>query len=187
MMEVSLIFASMSFVPRTRTLTVGGAIRALRPGARFRVRTATAESCRSSGAGKIATDTTAVFALLTRTPSSVGVRVIPRIVAIGLLAAATFSTGLVVGSPVGETTFGTGTVLSEYPLSDGSSILLGTAEWLTPNGDTIRGSGIEPDVEIELDEDQDPRTPNETKDLTREEIFEEDAQLERAFELLQEE
>lgn len=88
---------------------------------------------------------------------------------------------------VGETTFGTGTVLSEYPLSDGSSILLGTAEWLTPNGDTIRGSGIEPDVEIELDEDQDPRTPNETKDLTREEIFEEDAQLERAFELLQEE
>jgi carboxyl-terminal processing protease len=88
---------------------------------------------------------------------------------------------------VGETTFGTGTVLSEYPLSDGSSILLGTAEWLTPNGDSIRGSGIEPDVKIELAEDQDPRTPNETKGLTREEIFEEDAQFERAFELLQEE
>jgi carboxyl-terminal processing protease len=88
---------------------------------------------------------------------------------------------------VGETTFGTGTVLSEYPLSDGSSILLGTAEWLTPNGDSIRGSGIEPDVEIELEEDQDPHTPNETKGLTREEIFEEDAQFERAFELLQEE
>ena len=88
---------------------------------------------------------------------------------------------------VGETTFGTGTVLSEYPLSDGSSILLGVAEWLTPNGDSIRGSGIEPDVEIELEEDQEPRTPNETKGLTREEIFEEDAQLERAFELLQEE
>jgi len=88
---------------------------------------------------------------------------------------------------IGETTFGTGTVLSEYPLSDGSSILLGTAEWLTPNGDSIRGSGIEPDVEIELEEDQEPRTPNETKGLTREEILEEDAQLERAFELLQEE
>jgi carboxyl-terminal processing protease len=88
---------------------------------------------------------------------------------------------------VGETTFGTGTVLSEYPLSDGSSIMLGVAEWLTPNGDSIRGSGIEPDVEVELEEGQEPRTPNEVEGLTREEIFKEDAQLERAFELLQEE
>ena len=88
---------------------------------------------------------------------------------------------------VGETTFGTGTVLSEYPLSDGSAILLGVAEWLTPSGDSIRGSGIEPDVEVELEEDQEPNTPNETEGLTREEIFEEDAQLERAFEILRQE
>lgn len=88
---------------------------------------------------------------------------------------------------VGETTFGTGTVLSEYPLSDGSAILLGVAEWLTPNGDSIRGAGIEPDVEVELEEDQEPNTPNETEGLTREEIFEEDTQLERAFEILQQE
>jgi len=88
---------------------------------------------------------------------------------------------------VGETTFGTGTVLDEYPLSDGSAMLLAVAEWLTPNGDSIRGSGIEPDVEVELGEDQEPRTPDETKDLTREEIFAEDTQLERAFEMLQEE
>lgn len=88
---------------------------------------------------------------------------------------------------VGETTFGTGTVLSEYPLSDGSAILLGVAEWLTPNGDSIRGAGIEPDVEVELEEDQEPNTPNETEGLTREEIFEEDAQLERAFEILRQE
>ena len=47
---------------------------------------------------------------------------------------------------VGETTFGTGTVLSEFVLSDGSSILLGVAEWLTPNGDFIRNTGITPDV-----------------------------------------
>ena len=85
---------------------------------------------------------------------------------------------------VGETTFGTGTVLSEYPLSDGSAILLGVAEWLTPNGDSIRGVGIEPDVEVELEEGQEPNTPSETEGLTREEIFEEDAQLERAFEIL---
>lgn len=88
---------------------------------------------------------------------------------------------------VGETTFGTGTVLGEQTLSDGSSILLGVAEWLTPNGDSIRGSGIEPDVEVELEEDQEPRTPDETEDLSREEIFEEDAQLERAFDVLQNE
>src|SRR3712207_840950 len=88
---------------------------------------------------------------------------------------------------VGETTFGTGTVLSEYPLSDGSAILLGIAEWLTPNGDSIRGAGIEPDVEVELEEGQEPNTPSETEGLTREEIFEEDAQLERAFGILQEE
>ena len=88
---------------------------------------------------------------------------------------------------LGETTFGTGTVLSEYPLSDGSAILLGVAEWLTPNGDSIRGSGIEPDVEVELEEGQEPNTPNETEGLTREEIFEKDAQLERAFEILRQE
>ncbi len=87
---------------------------------------------------------------------------------------------------VGETTFGTGTVLDEYVLSDGSTILLGIAEWLTPNGDSIRGDGIEPDIEATLEEDQEPRTPDESKDLSREEIFAEDAQLERAFEVLQE-
>src|SRR5918997_7000125 len=87
---------------------------------------------------------------------------------------------------IGETTFGTGTVLDEYLLSDGSAMLLAVAEWLTPNGDSIRGSGLEPDIEVELEEDQEPRTPDETKDLTREQILAEDAQLERAFEILRE-
>ena len=88
---------------------------------------------------------------------------------------------------VGETTFGTGTVLEEQVLSDGSAILLGIAEWLTPNGDFIRGSGIEPDVEAVLEEEQEPRTPTETENLSKEEIFAEDDQLEHAFEVLQEE
>src|ERR671916_1107809 len=88
---------------------------------------------------------------------------------------------------VGETTFGTGTVLDEYLLSDGSAMLLAVAEWLTPNGDSIRGSGIEPNIEVELEDYQKPRTPDETKDLTREQIFAEDAQLEHAFEILREE
>ena len=88
---------------------------------------------------------------------------------------------------IGETTFGTGTVLAEHTLSDGSIILLGVAEWLTPNGDFIRKSGIAPDVEAKLEEDQEPRTPDETKGLSKEESFAEDAQLERAFEVLQKE
>ena len=72
-------------------------------------------------------------------------------------------------------------------MSDGSSILLGVAEWLTPNGDSIRGSGIEPDVEATLEEGQEPKNPNEIEGLTREEVFDEDAQLEQAFEILEKE
>lgn len=87
---------------------------------------------------------------------------------------------------VGETTFGTGTVLDEYSLSDGSAILLGIAEWLTPSGDFIRESGIEPDVEVSLEEGQEPHTPEESTDLSKEEVFDRDAQLERAFAVLQE-
>jgi carboxyl-terminal processing protease len=60
---------------------------------------------------------------------------------------------------VGQTTFGTGTVLSEFELDDGSSILLGVAEWLTPDGDFIRETGIEPDVEVKLDEGTEPLRP----------------------------
>jgi carboxyl-terminal processing protease len=51
---------------------------------------------------------------------------------------------------IGQTTFGTGTVLQEYTLADGSAILLGTQEWLTPNGNFIRGNGIHPNIEVKL-------------------------------------
>ena len=88
---------------------------------------------------------------------------------------------------VGETTFGAGTVLDKHELSDGSAVLLAVAEWLTPNGDSIRGSGIEPDVEAKLEKGQEPRAPDEVGGLSGEGILEEDAQLERAFEVLQEE
>lgn len=50
---------------------------------------------------------------------------------------------------IGETTFGTGTVLNQFPLSDGSAILLGVANWLTPSGQLIKGQGIVPDQEVE--------------------------------------
>ena len=49
---------------------------------------------------------------------------------------------------IGETTFGTGTVLNQFGLSDGSAILLGVTNWLTPNGNLIKGRGVTPDLEV---------------------------------------
>jgi len=83
---------------------------------------------------------------------------------------------------IGETTFGTGTVLSEFVLRDGSSILLGVAEWLTPDGDFIRDTGITPDVKVPLEEGTDPLTPDDVSDLSRDEVLEKDAQLREAYE-----
>ncbi len=86
---------------------------------------------------------------------------------------------------IGETTFGTGTVLSEFVLRDGSSILLGVAEWLTPDGDFIRDTGITPDVSVPLVAGTEPLTPEDARELSREEILEKDAQLRKAYEKLQ--
>jgi carboxyl-terminal processing protease len=51
---------------------------------------------------------------------------------------------------VGVNTYGTGTVLQQFPLSDGSVIILGTAWWLTPNGHRIFGVGIKPDEIVQM-------------------------------------
>ncbi len=87
---------------------------------------------------------------------------------------------------IGETTFGTGTVLAEVGLRDGSSILLGVAEWLTPSGDFIRETGIDPDIKVKLEEGDEPLAPSDLRGLSREEILSKDAQLARAFEELRE-
>ncbi len=62
---------------------------------------------------------------------------------------------------IGEKTFGTGTVLEEYPLSDGSAILLGTQEWLTPDGHFIRDLGISPNISVKLSPNVSPLTPTD--------------------------
>lgn len=54
---------------------------------------------------------------------------------------------------VGETTFGKGSVQTLKDLSDGSTLKITIAKWLTPAGDFIDEKGIEPDVKIELDMD----------------------------------
>jgi carboxyl-terminal processing protease len=86
---------------------------------------------------------------------------------------------------IGETTYGTGTVLSEFVLRDGSSILLGVAEWLTPDGDFIRETGIEPDVKVPLGDGGEQITPDGARDLSREQILGRDAQLREAYKKLQ--
>jgi carboxyl-terminal processing protease len=79
---------------------------------------------------------------------------------------------------VGSTTFGTGTVLSMYNLSDGSAIFLGTAEWLTPNGRQIWHHGIAPDVAVAEPAGADPLTPDQVRSLSPSELqASSDAQL----------
>lgn len=56
------------------------------------------------------------------------------------------------GTVVGTTSFGKGIVQSVIPLKDGSAIKLTTSKYFTPNGRNIHGTGLEPDVEVELDE-----------------------------------
>lgn len=89
------------------------------------------------------------------------------------------------GLVVGETTFGTGTVLRPFQLSDGSTLMLGTSQWLTADGRLIRKQGIEPDIEVELPLGTDLLSPNQVEDLTLEEIqSSDDAQFLKALELL---
>lgn len=86
---------------------------------------------------------------------------------------------------IGEKTFGTGTVLSTYHLSDGSAILLGTEEWLTPDGRQIWHNGIEPDIEVALPDGATPLTPDQESDMTADDLQKsKDAQLLRALQEL---
>ncbi len=51
---------------------------------------------------------------------------------------------------LGETTFGKGVVQTLFDLSKGSLLKVTTARWYTPNGSSINGEGITPDIEVEL-------------------------------------
>jgi carboxyl-terminal processing protease len=50
------------------------------------------------------------------------------------------------GILIGQVTFGKGTVQQIFPLSDGSSVHITSAEWLTPNEQTIALRGLIPDI-----------------------------------------
>jgi carboxyl-terminal processing protease len=67
---------------------------------------------------------------------------------------------------VGETTFGTGTVLNQFSLSDGSAVLLAIQEWLTPSGKTIWHKGLAPDEVVPLAAGVAPLSPESEQGLT---------------------
>lgn len=84
---------------------------------------------------------------------------------------------------IGQTTFGTGTVLLNFSLDDGSGMYLATEMWLTPKGRVIWHKGIEPDIAVEINPDVILSTPESERDLTAASLMKvEDTQLLRAIE-----
>lgn len=55
------------------------------------------------------------------------------------------------GTLIGTTTFGKGIVQRVLPLTDGTALKLTVSSYFTPKGNNIHGTGIEPDIECELD------------------------------------
>jgi carboxyl-terminal processing protease len=86
---------------------------------------------------------------------------------------------------VGDTTFGTGTVLNMFKLSDGSALLLATQEWLTPDGRVIWHHGLTPDIVVKMDPGVDPLTPESERQMTPGQWKKiDDVQLLKALDLL---
>ncbi len=54
---------------------------------------------------------------------------------------------------VGVSTSGKGHYQNTFRLSDGSAIAISTGEYFTPNGVSLEGVGVVPDVEVDLDEE----------------------------------
>lgn len=75
-----------------------------------------------------------------------------------------------IGTLVGTTTYGKGIVQNIFPFTDGTSLKITCSEYFTPKGTNIHGVGIEPDVVIEYEYDE--NNP------------EKDNQLEKAIEVL---
>ena len=81
-----------------------------------------------------------------------------------------------VGTIVGENTFGKGTVQQTFELSDGSAISITVLKYFTPNGTSIEGVGIIPDIYVEMGE--------ELSRLVGRLTLEEDVQLQKALEVI---
>ena len=73
---------------------------------------------------------------------------------------------------IGETSFGKGSVQELEKLKGGSSLKVTIAKWLTPKGELITDKGLEPDVKVEISEE----------DIAAEK----DPQLDKAIEIIKE-
>lgn len=80
-----------------------------------------------------------------------------------------------VGTLVGTTSFGKGIVQNIYKLYDGSAVKLTVSKYYTPKGRNIQGTGIVPDVKVELDSSLKDKKKIEIKD---------DNQLQKAIEIV---
>lgn len=78
---------------------------------------------------------------------------------------------------VGTTTFGKGIVQQIFNLSDGSAVKMTISKYYTPSGRCIHGTGLEPDIEVDL--------PDELKNQVSIDKSE-DTQLQKAIETLKE-
>ena len=71
---------------------------------------------------------------------------------------------------IGQTTFGTGTVLQEFRLADGSALLLAVQEWLTPNGRSFWHKGITPQFDVPLPPEANPVFPEAERSMAPNEL-----------------
>ncbi|MCE2852929.1 MAG: S41 family peptidase [Roseiflexaceae bacterium] len=86
---------------------------------------------------------------------------------------------------VGEATYGTATVLRSFSLDSGAEIRLGTSQWLTPEGQEVRGVGIAPTQEVVLSNLSDMLNPTAAAKLSASELLaSSDTQLAAALQLL---
>jgi len=75
-------------------------------------------------------------------------------------------------------------VLTQFQLTDGSTLMLAVQEWLTPNKVSFWHRGIEPDVKINLSPELVLRPASE-REMTAEQLRKSgDAQLLKAIDLL---
>ena len=54
---------------------------------------------------------------------------------------------------VGEKTFGKGHFQSSFTLNDGSAMVLSIGKYTTPKGVSLVGTGLAPDITVEVDDD----------------------------------
>lgn len=93
-----------------------------------------------------------------------------------------------VGTTVGETTYGTGTVLSSFSLDDGSLLILGTQLWLTPSGESIWKVGLDPQIPVDLSDPTKRVRPTEGETMTSAQLTASgDTQLQEGVALLSQE